>query len=118
MITGWLLKIVLGFVLLGFILVEAGSPLITRAQLDEVAHDAADNAALDLLDRNDVNRARTIAEGIVTEEEAALKSFSIDQAGVHVTVERQARSLLLKKVKQFESWYDVEVSATASTVRR
>lgn len=118
MITGWLLKIVLVFVLLGFILVEAGSPLITRAQLDEVAHDAADNAALDLLDRNDVNRARTIAEEIVAEEDAALKSFSIDQAGVHVTVERQARSLLLKKVKQFESWYDVEVSATASTVRR
>lgn len=118
MITGWLVKIVLGFVLTGFILVEAGSPLVTRAQLDDVAHDAADNAALDLLDKNDPKRARTIAEGIVVEKDAFLKSFSVDQAGVHVTVERPARSLLLKKVKQLESWYDVEVSATASTVRR
>ncbi len=118
MITGWLLKIVVGFALAGFLLVEAGSPLVTRAQLDGVAHDAADSAALDLLDKNDLVRARAVAEGIAAEDEAAVKSFTVDENGVHVTVERQARSVLFKKIEQLESWYDVEVSATASTVRK
>lgn len=118
MITGWLFRIVLVFALLGFILVDAGSPLVTRAQLDDVAHDAADSAVLDLLDKNDVDRARAIAEDIAAEKDAALKSFSVDQSGVHVTVEREAWSLVLKRVEQLESWYDVEVSVTAATVRR
>ena len=118
MITGWLLKIVLAFALVGFLGVELGSPLVTRAQLDTVAHDAADNAVLDLLAHNDDERARQTALDIVTEKSAVLKHFEITTTGVVVTVEREARSFLLKKVEQLESWYDVEVTATASRVKR
>lgn len=117
MITGWLLKMVLSFALVGFLLVEGGSPLITRAQLDDVAHDAADNAVLEILDHNDAEQARAVAEEIATDEDAALTRFTIDQQGVTVTVEREARSFLLKKFEPLESWYDVEVTATAARVR-
>lgn len=117
MITGWLVRIVVGFALVGFLIVEAGSPLVTRAQLDGIAHDAADSAALDLLDNNDPDRARQIALDIVTDKDAFLKAFTVDQRGVTVTVEREARSLVLKEIDQLESWYDVEVTATADTVR-
>lgn len=118
MITGWLVKIVVGFGLAGFVVVEAGAPLVIRAQLDGVAHDAADSAARDLLDRNDAPRAQAVAQQVAAEEDAALKSFTIDQNGVHVTVEREAPSVLLKKVEPLQGWYDVEVSASASTMRR
>lgn len=117
MIMGWLLKIVLGVAILGLLAVEGGSPLITRAQLDDVAHDAADNAALDLLDKRDPERARKIAEDIVLDKDAALTEFRVEPGRVYVTVQKQARSWLLRKVDQLKDWYDVEVSVSASTVR-
>ena len=118
MITGWLFKIVFGIALVGFLAVETVSPLVTRAQLDEIAHDAADNAALNLLETNDAEKARAVAMNIAVGKDAVLSRFAIDQTGVNVTVEREARSVLLKKIDQFRSWYAVKVSATASTVRR
>ncbi|MGH9281730.1 MAG: hypothetical protein ACRD0S_02210 [Acidimicrobiales bacterium] len=118
MITGWLVKIVLAFVIVGLLLVEGGSPLITKAQLDDIAHDAADNAALDLLDKNDIERARKVAEDIVLEKDAALTAFSVEPGRIRITVEKEARSFLLKNVDQFRDWYDVEVTVSASTVRR
>ena len=118
MITGWLFKIVLAFAIVGLALVEGGSPLITKAQLDDVAHDAADNAALDMLDKNDPERARKIAEEIVREKDAALTQFRVDPGVIRITVQKEARSFVLKKVEQFRDWYDVEVTVSASTVRR
>ena len=119
MITGWLLKIVVGIAVVGFLLVELGSPLVTRGQLDGIAHDAADNAALHLLDHPDeVEQAKQIAIDLATGKEAALTLFDAGPQLVTVTVQRDARSLLLKKLKQLESWYDVEVTATATKVRR
>lgn len=117
MITGWLVKIVVSLAFVGLLAVEAGSPLITKAQLDDVAHDAADNAALDLLDKNSPERARKIAEDIVAEKDAVLTGFTIDTGSVRVTVQREARSFVLKKVEQFRDWYSVEATASASTVR-
>lgn len=119
MITGWLAKIVIGIALVGFLAVELISPVAVRAQLDGVAHDAADNAVLHLLDHPDeVERARLIADEIAREKDAALTFFDVGTNGVTVTVEREARSFLLKKVEQLESWYDVEVTASAARVRR
>lgn len=117
MITGWLLKIVLSFVLVGVMVVELGSPLVTRAQIDGVAHDAADSAALELLDHNDIDRAREVAQAIADDKDVALESFTVDQRGVRVTVVREAWSLVLKKVEKTKSWYDVRVTASASRAR-
>lgn len=118
MVTGWLLKIVLSFVLTGLLIVEAGSPLITRAQIDGVAHDAADSAALDLLDHNDVDHARQVAQSIADDKNVVLAAFTVDQRGVVVTVEREAWSLVFKKVDKTKSWYDVRVTAIASRAKR
>ena len=119
MITGWLSKIVLAIALVGFIAVELISPLVVRAQLDGVAHDAADNAVLHLLDHpTDVERAREIAQDIATDKDAALTVFDVGVNGVTVTVQREARSFLLAKVEQLESWYDVKVTVTEARARR
>lgn len=113
MITGWLSKIVVTFVLAGVIIAELCSPLVTRAQIDGVAHDAADNAALDLLDHNDVERAKAVAQGIADDNDVFLEKFTVDAHGVTVTVEREAWSLGLKKWDKMKTWYEVRVTASA-----
>lgn len=118
MIVGWLVKIVLGFALAGLLMVEAGSPLVARGQIDGVAHDAADSAALELLDHGDPERSRAVAQKIADDNDVALESFTIDQRGVTVTVMREAWSVLLKRWDRTKTWYDVRVTATASRARR
>lgn len=113
MITGWLVKVVVAIVLVGFLAVELGSPVVARAQLDGVANDAADNAALELMSSGDAARARAAAEEIVVDKDATLKDFTVNAQGqVVLTVEREARSLLLKKWSTTKGWYDVEVKVT------
>jgi hypothetical protein len=116
-ITGWLFKLVLSFVIVGLAVVELGSPLVTRAQIDSVAHDAADSAALELLDHRDLERAKAVAQEIADDEDVFLERFSVDQNGVQVTVARKAWSVVLKNWGKTKSWYDVRVTATATKGR-
>jgi hypothetical protein len=105
---------VLALGVLGVAGVEAGSPFVTRSQLETVARDAADAAVVAVLENGDVEAARQIAQMIASENDAALKSLIVDQGGLRVVVEREAPSLLLKRWDQTKDWYDVEVTATAS----
>jgi len=116
-ITGWLLKIVVSFAVAGLLVAELGAPLVTRAQIDDVAHDAADNAAFDLLDHNDFARAKAVAQQIADDKGVVLENFTVDQRGVRVTVARESWSLVLKKWDKTKSWYDVRVTATGTKVR-
>ena len=114
MITGWLVKVVVAIALFGLLAFELGSPVVTRLQLDDLAHDAADSAALDLLNTQDPKEAEKTAKEIVESKNAAMKEFEIDSAGnVRITVERKARSVLLEKWSTTESWYDVEVKVVS-----
>ena len=115
MITGWLVKIVVGFALAGVAVAEIGSPLVTRAQIDGVAHDAADSAFLDLLEHKDFGRACQIAQEIAEKNDTYIGAgeCKADQSGVTVTVHKDAWSLFLKSWSKTESWYEVKVTATA-----
>ncbi len=114
MITGWLVKVVVSIALVGFLAVELGAPLVTRAQLDDLAHDAADNATLEILNSRDIERARAVATEILVDKSATLKEFAVnDQGGITLTAEREARSFLLKKWDPMKSWYLVSVKVTS-----
>lgn len=115
MITGWLLKIILVVGVVGFLALEVGSPVIVRAQLDGAAHDAANDAAAELLHSRNADQARAMADTDAAKEGATVQNFQIDDKGVvHVTLEKQARSVLLKNIDRFKSWYDVRVSVTSA----
>jgi Flp pilus assembly protein TadG len=114
-ITGWLVKIILGIALLGFLLVELGSPLVMQAQLDGVAHDAADAAGFELRTSGNAETAEAEAARVAEENNATLEEFTVDQErNARVTVRKQARSFLLKKWDRTKSWYDVKKSATSA----
>lgn len=119
MIAGWLVKIVVVIALLGFAAVELGSPLWTRAQLDGIAHDAADEAAREYDDSRDLALARKAAEAQAAKDNAVVTEFThtVNPAGIHVTVFKEAKSYLLHNVGATKDWYAVSVDATADTNR-
>jgi Flp pilus assembly protein TadG len=116
-IAGWLAKIVIVIALLGFAAVELGSPLWTRAQLDGIAHDAADEAARVYKDTAKTAEAKTAAEERAKRDDAVVTQYSgpDNQGLVHVTVYREAKSYLLQNFGPTKDWYDVSVEASADT---
>lgn len=122
MITGWLVKLVLGIALVGLVLFEVGSPLWTRAALDGAAHDTADAAAraYGRAGSGGADPARTeLARGAAREEAeqrgATLTAFAVDprRGEVRVTVFREARSVLMHRFDQTKGFYEVSVEATS-----
>lgn len=114
MVGSWLLKIVLGIGLVGLALLELGSPLIARAQADDAAHEVANEAALVYGGRPERDALVARCEETADDKSVELLSCEINEAGdVAVRVRKEALSVLLKKWSVTESWYDVEVSATA-----
>lgn len=116
MIFGWVMKILLAVALVGVIGFEAGSPLITRAQVDDVAHAAADRAASEMVATNDQKRARQVADEVVGRNEGmSIDRFAVAPNGsVEVVVSKRAGSLVLRRFSQTADWYDISVTATSA----
>lgn len=120
MILGWVVKILASIALAGLVLFEVGSPLITKAQVDDTAHSAADQAAIELFATKDQTKARETAEAVVAQKRGmSLDSFTISATGtVEVVVSKEARSLVLDRFEQTADWYDISVTATGTRTRR
>ena len=120
MISSWLVKVVLGIVLIGAVLLEAGSPLIAKAQADDVAHNIADEVAFQL---NEHNTRETLEKACKTEteKESSVEVLECDvdrgTGEVVVRVRKEARSLILKKWSATEDWYRPEATARADGPR-
>jgi len=115
-IFGWVVKIFLTVALIGVIGFETGSPLITRAQVDDVAHSAADRAATEMVATKDEKRARQIADEVVGRNEGMhLDRFTVAANGsIEVVVSKRAGSLVLRRFSQTSDWYDIRVTATSA----
>jgi 5'-3' exonuclease len=115
-ITGWLIKIVVVIALIGVVIVEVGSPVITHAQVDGAAHDAADDAAAAYFSNHDPETAQQAAQTHADKEHATMESFAIDPDTGRVTVKlsKQARSFVLKKFSQTRKWTIIRVTASST----
>jgi hypothetical protein len=114
-ISRWLVKIVVGIALAGFVLFEVGSPIVTRVILDGQAHDAATDAAKDYFSGHDADKARAVAQHDADGDGATLANFSVDDQGtVHVTLSKTAKSYVLHNFGPTKHWYDVSVTASAT----
>ncbi len=115
MISRWVLKLVIGIALAGFILFELGSPVVTGVMLDGQAHDAATDAAKDYFSSRSVASAQGVAQHDADGDQATLAAFRVDDDGtVHVTLSKQAKSYVLHNFGPTKNWY--KVSKTASAV--
>lgn len=116
MIGRWVIKILVVIVLLGVIGFEILSPVFIRFQIDGTAHDAADSAAVTLLQTGKSDEARQTADDIVAKQTGAhIDAFEIGDSGkVTVTVSKQAKSYVLYRIRRARRWYDVKVTATST----
>jgi hypothetical protein len=119
MIVRGLAKIVAGIAFAGFTLIELGSPLWTKAQLDSTAHNAASDAAYAFGRTNNRDQAYEAALDDTNGDGAKLDEFFVDEAGVvHVTVSKRAKSYVLHNFEKTRGWYEVRLRATAQPADR
>jgi len=112
-VTSWLVKVIVGILVAGFIVIEAGSPLVARSQADDAAHEIADEVAFQL----GSSYTQPVLDN-ACKTEAHKRSVTADctvdaQRVVHVTAHKKAYSLVLGRLSATKDWYHVKVDATA-----
>lgn len=115
MIGGWLVKVLVGIIVLGVAVIELGSPLVARAQADDAANEVANEASFRLRDSftADALAAACAAEATEQDVEVTVCDFDRNTDEVVVTVVKQARSFVLDKFEPTKGWYEVDASARA-----
>ena len=115
MISGWLIKVLVGIALIGFLIIELGSPLIARAQADDAAHEVANEVAFSLKsDFRQTTLDSTCADQAKQHNVTADCTYDRGRNVVDVKVTKQAKSFLFVKINALKGWYNVKASASAS----
>ncbi len=113
MVGAWILKILAGIALAGFLVVEAGSPVVVRLQLDDVAHDAARAGATVAQQGGSLEQARDAAVAVASTHEARVDTFTVhSDRSVSLTLAKRAPALALDRIGPIAGWWRVEVDAT------
>lgn len=112
MIGGWVVKVLVGIVVIGLAVIELGSPLVARVQADDAATEVANEASFRLRDSFTADTLRAACETEAAEQDVEVKVCDFDQTTdeVVVTVVKQARSFLLERFEATKDWYEVEAS--------
>ena len=85
-----------------------------RATLDGQTHQAAEDAAHEMFQSRNADKARAVAARDAQDDHAKLETFDIDGQGtVRVTLSKQAKSYVLHNFQPTRDWYNVRVSASA-----
>ena len=115
MIGGWLIKVIVGIAVIGFAVVELGSPLVARAQADDAAHEVANETSFRIRDDFTEKAMQDACTTEAADHDVTVTQCEFDTASneVVVTVTKHARSFLLDKFDVTKDWYDVEASARA-----
>ena len=109
MITGWMLKLVLSIALAGALIFEVASPQLTKAQLDDRAHNAGSAAWREIRDGHGQERAVRAAHESGGDDITNVEF--LPDGTVRVTMKTTARSLFVRKyIKKFASYYEVEIT--------
>lgn len=109
-----LVKVGAAVAVVAVLVVDVGSPVVVRLQLDDVAHDAADRAGRELR-RHGERAALAEARLVVENRGASLDDFTVNREGrVELTVSKVANAYVLDRIDRLRSWYDVEVDAASA----
>ena len=112
MISGWLIKVVLGIALVGAIVIEVGSPLVAKAQADDAATQIADDTSFRLRDNFTQAQLEQSCDTEAEKHDVTIVTCDFDQSTqeVVIRVRKEARSLVLKNWSATEDWYLPEVT--------
>ena len=102
-ISGWLVRVVLGIVVAGVLCMEAGALIETRVAVDGIADDDAVQA-VQTAHASGTAAARDAAASYARDHGATLTGFASSATGIHVRLQKQAHSLVLRRIKAWRHW--------------
>lgn len=119
-ITGWLVKLVIGFIIAGVVIYDAGSMLVNFFTLDSTAEDIAIEISTEVVsstrpglqERELELRAKELAQ----ESDARLRDFSVDDQGVvYVQLRRRADTVVVGRIGPIKNWARATADGRAGT---
>jgi hypothetical protein len=120
MISSWLVKLAIGFVIVGVAVYDAGSMLVNfftlDSRADEVALSLSTSIVNDELARTDQRGINQAAGELSKEANARLVWATVDSEGVvHVRLRRPADTLVVGRVGPVSDWTRATADARAGT---
>jgi hypothetical protein len=120
-VIGWLTKIALVFAVAGFVLFDAISVGTTMANVADQGSTAAMEASATWDGTHDVQAAYNAAVASAIEQDpgnsVSPKTFAVDPDGtVHLTISREAKTLILFRWDKTRKWAEVSRTARARNV--
>jgi hypothetical protein len=111
-VTGWLLKLVLSFAILGLVVYEAGAVVLSRVQVDQIAIDAARDAGFSYGKDGSTAKAEQTAAAHAARNGAAVVDFRVDRQNetVTVTVRKNASTLVIHRLGFLEGLTEAETT--------
>ncbi len=115
-VTGWLVKLVIGLLAVGLVAFEIGAVVIAKVNVDGTADTAAREAAFIYGTSRNVDIARAEAEKKAAQAGAKVTAFSVSQDGqfVTVTVEKIAKTIVIHKIGVFKN---LRVARSTHTIK-
>ncbi len=117
LVVAWLVKLVIGFVIAGVILFDAGSIIVNYVTLESTARDIAVAVTTEAAQANVVNQSTVTlaAKELAEESNVRLLDATLDQEGrVHIKIRRKADTLIVGRIGPLEDWTRATVEAEAS----
>ena len=113
-VIGWLVRLIVTLAIVALAVFEAGAIIIAHVQSDTAATDVSEEAALAYAHSHDADQARAAADAKAKDEGAIVTAFSVDTTGkaVTVTVEKDARTIILRHLSFARRWGDVKTTRT------
>lgn len=103
-ILGWLVKLIVSLAIAGALAFEAGAIIVVRVGADNIANEAAGEAALAYGQRQSREEAEAEARKFAERSGARLVGFSVAGEVVSVTVEKRASTIFLHRIEATEDW--------------
>ena len=118
LITGFVIRMVLGLVIAGVVLFDLGAVVVNFFSVDQtagsVAEAIAEQIATNELDSSDPRAVRKEARRLAKEDGAKLIELEASRAGVTIKLEKEAPTLIVKRVPAFRDWGRATAEARAS----
>lgn len=118
LITGFVIRMVLGLVIAGVVLFDLGAVVVNFFSVDQtagsVAEAIAEQIATNELDSSDPRAVRKEARKLAKEDGAKLIEFEASSSSVTIKLEKEAPTLIVKRVPAFRDWGRATAEARAS----
>ena len=113
-ISSWLVKLVLGVAIVGFLVLEFGAVVVNRLQIGDIASTAGTEAGLYYSNTKDEEAAKGVAEAYVKKNGAELVAFDVvlERNEVVVTARKNASTRLIHKISALEGLVEIETTET------